>query len=301
MMPDTTPLAEDQPMTVDGALLKYPGSKWRVAPWVLEHFPPHKIYVEAFAGSAAILMQKARVTTEILNDTNQDIVTFWRVLRDPKQLRELTRLLELTPYSRVEYFDAHDVYAADSYEALPPVERALNFLIRGTFANYSKGANKRSGFMARIDPSGGVRNESFWSSRPRILAQAGARLQRVILESCDALGIIRRHNRPDALIYLDPPYLLSTRTGVLYPNEMTDAQHRLMLREARASTASVLISGYSSRLYERHLEAYEWTRFEQAARIDRGAPRTECLWVSPLTMRRLNKNRKQPHLWEGDA
>lgn len=32
-------------------LLKYPGAKNRLAPWIVSHIPPHKVYCEPFLGS----------------------------------------------------------------------------------------------------------------------------------------------------------------------------------------------------------------------------------------------------------
>src|SRR4051794_15717834 len=62
--------------------IPYFGGKARIAPWIVSLMPPHRVYVEPFAGSAAVLFAKARATHEILNDVDGEVVNFFRVLRE---------------------------------------------------------------------------------------------------------------------------------------------------------------------------------------------------------------------------
>lgn len=87
-------------------VLKYPGAKNRLTPWIIDYIPEHKVYVEPFAGSLAVLFAKERSHIETVNDINQDVVNFFRILRD--QPEELKRLLQYTPYSRKEYELAYE-------------------------------------------------------------------------------------------------------------------------------------------------------------------------------------------------
>src|SRR3990167_11343170 len=84
-------------------VMRYHGGKWRLAPWVIEHFPEHRVYTEAFGGGASVLMRKPRSYAEVYNDLDGEIVNVFRVLRDPSQARELERLLRLTPFARSEF------------------------------------------------------------------------------------------------------------------------------------------------------------------------------------------------------
>lgn len=69
------------------ALLNYPGAKWGMAQEIVQIMPPHRSYLEPFAGSLAVLFSKPRSAIETVNDIDGDIVNFFRVLRaDPERL-----------------------------------------------------------------------------------------------------------------------------------------------------------------------------------------------------------------------
>lgn len=64
-----------------------------------------------------------------------------------------------------------------------------------------------------------------WKEVPeRILAYA-ERLRDAQIENRPAIELIQRYRYPQVLIYADPPYVLSTRKGRMYANEMTDQDH----------------------------------------------------------------------------
>lgn len=110
------------------AIFRYPGSKWRLAEWIIEHFPPDyekMIYLEPFVGSGAVFFNKRPSGVETINDLESEIVNVFAVLRD--QPEELKRKLELTPYSREEYDLAFEP-CEDS------VERARRYFVRTTQA-----------------------------------------------------------------------------------------------------------------------------------------------------------------------
>lgn len=81
--------------------LRYYGGKWKLAPWIISHFPAHKNYVEPCGGAASVLLQKPRSPLETYNDLDGNVVNFFRVLRDRPD--ELIRKIRLTPWARAEY------------------------------------------------------------------------------------------------------------------------------------------------------------------------------------------------------
>lgn len=102
--------------------LRYHGSKWRAAPWIIAHLPDdHDVYIEPFGGSAAVLLQKARSPIEVYNDLDGDVVNFFRLLRE--QPDELIRAIHWTPF-------AHAEQQLSREPADDPLEAARRFYVR---------------------------------------------------------------------------------------------------------------------------------------------------------------------------
>ena len=101
--------------------LRYYGGKWRLAPWIISHFPPHICYVEPFCGAASVFLRKPPAEFEVINDLDGEVVNFFRVLRD--RTDELIRAIVATPYSRAEYDEAWQTVEE-------PLERARRYYIR---------------------------------------------------------------------------------------------------------------------------------------------------------------------------
>lgn len=111
------------------SVLKYPGSKGRVANWIVGHIPPHDFYVEPFFGSGAVLFAKPRSKAEVVNDLDGNVVNFFRVCRDAPE--ELARALYLTPCSRSEYEEIQEIHAGQPMNMTgQPLEDARRFAIR---------------------------------------------------------------------------------------------------------------------------------------------------------------------------
>jgi DNA adenine methylase len=81
-------------------IIRYHGGKFRLAPKLLEIFPPHRVYTEVFGGGGSVLMQKPRSYAEIYNDLDGEVVNVFRVLQNRRQAKRLEELLRLTPFAR---------------------------------------------------------------------------------------------------------------------------------------------------------------------------------------------------------
>lgn len=252
----------------------YFGGKTRIGPKIAALLPAHSHYVEPFFGSGSVLFAKEPSAHETVNDLDQVLVTFWRVLRS--RLDEFTRVCALTPHSRVEYDLAMDIDAQDELE-----------LARQVFIKLTQGRSgrlRRTGWRHYVKPAGcSIGMPGYLAGYVERMAPAVERLQRVSLECRPALDIIERYGKePDVLLYVDPPYLGSTRgNDNAYRCEMRDeASHRDLAKALHAARAAVVLSGYPSDLYDRDLYA-GWDRHTIATHTGQGGKwdaRTEVLW-----------------------
>lgn len=213
--------------TLKAPLLRYRGGKWRMADWIIGHMPQHKVYVEPFGGGASVLLRKKPSQCEVYNDLDDDIVNLFAVLRDPAQAEQLARQIDLTPFARAEFYGAYATCA-------DPVEQARRTLVRAQMGFGSAGATKgHTGFRGT---GGRQKNHetNLWDQQPDRIMAAARRLKMAIIENRDALECIKYYDTPDTLLFVDPPYMHSTRDAATvssgaYRHEMTDAQHAELL------------------------------------------------------------------------
>lgn len=267
-------------MTPTRPVLRYLGSKWRLAPLIVRNLPEHDLYIEPFGGSAAVLANKPRCKSEIYNDLDGEVVHVFSVLRS-SMAGDLIRAVSLTPYARAEH--------TLSYETTDdPIERARRLLVRSHMGHGNNGAGRANRNGWRVD---GVTNTNDvagqWAAFPEQLARWVERLKGVQIECRPALQLVKKFDVQKALIYLDPPYLPETRSKSIrwttgkcsYAHEMSPSDHAELLDAVASSRAMIVLSGYPSPVYDEALTG--WQRLDLKARAHGNQPRTECLWINP--------------------
>jgi DNA adenine methylase len=253
-------------------IIRWFGGKWMLAPWIISHFPDHRIYVEPFGGAASVLLRKRRSYSEVYNDLDQSVVALFRVLRSDRA-SDLVAAIELTPFSRKEFEAAYLDGAPND------LELARRLMVRANMGFGSNSANQSSGFRNNANRSGTVPARD-WRNLPRQMPAIIERLRGVVIDCAPALSVIKRFDGERTLFYCDPPYLAETRgRGNDYAHEMTDADHSEFLAAVKAAVGMVLISGYSSTLYDEALAG--WARHVRKAFADGTRERQEILWVNP--------------------
>lgn len=257
-------------MTPKRPILRYHGGKWKLADWIISHFPKHRIYVEPFGGAASVLLKKPRSYAEVYNDLDGELVNLFRVTRS--QGLELKQALLKTPFARQEFIE--------SYEPIDdPLEQARRTVIRSYMGFGSNSHFKKSGFRANSNRSGTTPAHD-WANYPAALEAIIERLQGVVIENKNALDVMIAHDGFETLHYVDPPYMPETRTGSKgYRHEMSEDEHLNLLEFLEALDGYVIVSGYRSPMYDEFFN--HWQRVDKTALADGARPRVECLWLSP--------------------
>ena len=249
------------------AILKYPGSKWRIANWIISHFPPHKVYLEPFFGSGACFFNKSPAYIETINDLDGDIVYLFNICREHPQ--ELARLINLTPFSRDEFLNCYE--RSDN-----PIEQARRTLVRYHQSFGTSNSSKKS--WRNVQAYGGPRCATMWNCLPQIICDIADRLKEAQIENTDALTLIERYNDKDTLIYCDPPYLKELRKKNMYAVEMSDKKHIQLLDLLKKSESKIILSGYDNELYDEELKG--WFTAEKQTTAQMGLHRVEKLWMN---------------------
>ena len=255
--------------------LRYRGGKWRIGKWIIGFFPRHECYVEPFSGAAGVLFKKEPSPLECINDLDEDVVNFFKVLRE--RPKELVRSLELTPYSRSE----HNL----SYNPTDdPLEKARRIFVRCFIGRGS--TSRRSGFRIQSKTYGwkSIKPKQFKTLEH--LWAAADRLKYVQIECKPALDVIKAFDAPGTLFYVDPPYLGDCRpkSSKLYSHELMDeSSHRELSEVLSDLQGMAIISGGQSDLYN---DLYSGWRLETKVALGEQQKRyIECLWISPNAQR----------------
>ncbi|MFJ8603421.1 DNA adenine methylase [Streptomyces shenzhenensis] len=254
----------------------YFGSKQSVADWIVSLLPDHEHYVEPYCGGLSVLLAKHPSQMETVNDLDGHLMTFWRVLRN--QPESLMRVCALTPHSRAEQLAAYG--PLDGEDDTEVARRVWVRLTQGR-----SGMLRRTGWRHHVHPAGSATSmPGYLEAYVDRMAAVAERLHAVSLECLPALDLIAKYgSHRSVLLYVDPPYLGSTRGwGRQYQHEMkTDDEHRALAGALTDCHAAVVLSGYHSPLYD---ELYEgWHRYEQAAMTGNAKTakgRTEVLWAN---------------------
>lgn|GEM_PF-6799104 len=167
-----------------------PAGKKRLAPRLVKMMPPHKVYVEPFAGSGAVFFEKAPAEKEVLNDADPEIA---RAFRTASRLTkdDMARLRRMNWRGDREVFER----MRKASEPADAVEALHRFLY---LTHFSYGKMRGRSFS----PSG----QDVDARTVERLEEFAPRLKNATIRSGDYEAVIREFDGKDTLFFLDPPY-----------------------------------------------------------------------------------------------
>lgn len=250
-------------------------SKTGTGRWVASLLPPtlSVSYCEPFAGMLGVLLQRAEAKQEIVNDINDRLINWWRVVRDKPE--EFDYLVRHTPHSHAE-FDR----AKDRLDEGEDIERALAF-----HTVIQQGLLKGDNDIRWAVRRGPTAQRTVWDEgRIGILAE---RLRNVQIECRDAVDLLGDMAEvKESIIYVDPPYL-GTRTSP-YRAGLDAVDHDALAEVLLRQRGEVAISGYGETWDRLGWYRHEHSSFAQPHGANGAAPRVEVLWTNyPAPQQRL--------------
>ncbi len=269
--------------------LKYHGGQGRVANRIVSiaKRAEHLHYVEPYFGGGAVLFRKPfDGISEVVNDLDKDLWSFWKTLQGGKTFEQFRRLAEATPVCQGQWEDAQINFTETPTDWEPfsdDVVRAWQFFI---FCRQSLAGRMKSFTPITTSRTRRGMNEqaSAWLTAVEGLPDVHARLKRIVILNMPALDLIRQQDGPDTLFNIDPPFLPETRSSrEAYRYEMTVEDHLQLLQRITKCEGKVMIAGYRSDLYDDYLG--NWTRHDfdlpnDAAAGDRKRRMGYCLWCN---------------------
>jgi len=249
--------------------IKYPGGKSYLAGRIAELMKdkPHICYIEPYCGGCSVLFArdpdfnwshdpKQPGCSEVINDYYEALMTFWKVVADPNKFKILRQNLELTLFGQDSFTAAYDLLRSSYTD---PIVIATAFFIVNRQSRSGSGKMFITPVVNRTRK--GINDHvSAYLSAIEGLTEAHARLKTVVITNQDAMYFVNKYkDNPNVLMYLDPPYPLSTRTTTqLYERELTDDEHYTLIDAIRDAEAGVILSSYDNSIYNEGLT--DWNR-----------------------------------------
>ena len=232
------------------SVIKWYGGKHFLLKYILPLIPEHECYVEVFGGAAHVLFSKPPSPVEVYNDIDENLVNFFRVLRDPEKAKRLQELLRLTPYARKEFYFCRDHLNDPDVD---DVERARRFfvVVRQSFSgnledwSFSKKQNNAVTYQNYIDT----------------IPKFANRFRNVQIECDDFEQIIRSYDSPQTFFYCDPPYVNETIKRPHPYTTMTLDDHKRLVDTLLNIKGKAMLSGYDHEVY-RPLEKAGWKKIK---------------------------------------
>jgi DNA adenine methylase len=240
--------------------ISYYGGKQKLCKLILELIPPHTLYGEPFTGGAAVFFSKLPSDVEVLNDTNKELINFYRVTQN--HFLDVEKIIKATLHSRRLFEDAKTVYS--NPHLFDEIRRAWAVWVLSS-----------QGFSSMLDGTWGydkisnTTTQKINNKRDLFTERLAIRLQNVQLECADALYIIQSRDTENSFFYCDPPYF-NSNCG--HYDGYSEKDFESLLQLLSCIKGKFLLSSYPGDLLASFVKKHRWSQrsVEQRVSVNKG-------------------------------
>lgn len=252
------------------------GGKKSLCKWIIEKIPAHEIFIEVFAGSCVISLNKRQCATTIINDLDQHLISFWKVLQDTLKRQELISYLNTLLYSRTVWRELRERWKLGNIP-VNPIEHVGQWfflnrscyasdMLHGGFIGYTQGRNMCKTFRNSVEQ----------------LNEVGEMVKGWIIENLDYKTCIARFDSASTVFYCDMPYYRPGKRDY-YQDSFTLDDHKALAELLRNIEGRALVSHYKdntiSELYE-GWNCFEYESFKGASNNNSKPKTTEVVFTN---------------------
>ncbi len=227
--------------------ISYYGGKQKLAEKICSLIPDdHILYGEPFIGGGAIFFAKQPSPVEVLNDTNRELINFYRVAQN--DFIGLEKEIRITLHSRDLHRKASVIY--NNPDMFSEIKRAWAVWLLSC-QSFSAILDGSFGY----DRSKNTTTKKIINKRDSFTEELAIRLQNVQLECADALYVIRSRDSAGSFFYCDPPYFNS---DCGHYDGYSEQDFENLLIELSKIQGRFLLSSYPSPILLKHAKKFGW-------------------------------------------
>lgn len=260
-------------MTKKTTPISYYGGKQKLVSKIVPAIAPHHLYCEPFCGGAAIFFSKPKSDVEVINDTNRELINFYRVVQ--QDFVSLEKEVQITLHSRDQHRKASVIY--NNPDMFNEIKRA-----------WAVWALSTQSFSAIIDGTWGydikkdTTSKKIKNKREGFTYEYAVRLADVQIECTDALRIINSRDTDTTFFYCDPPYYNSD-CGHYDGYSQQDFEN--LLTTLSRIKGKFMLSSYPSPILSKYSKEFGWhtVTFEQSVSVNAKGAKPRKSKVEVLT------------------
>lgn len=233
----------------------YYGGKQRMVRHILPLIPAHNLYCEPFAGGAAIFFAKESAEVNVLNDTNRELINFYRVVKN--DFVALEKEIAITLHSRDLHRKASVIYS--NPDMFSDIKRAWALWVLS-----SQSFCAILGSSWGYDVSNNTTPKKVTIKKEAFTTDLAIKMQDVQIECADALYIIRSRDRESSFFYVDPPYFNS---DMGHYDGYSKADFEELLQLLSTIKGKFMLSSYPSPLLKEYTEKNGWNTFSVKSKV----------------------------------